>query len=84
MATKVREKLLQKGVIGLFSLADQDLKDTVEYIAVLRYRTAGRARTSKDFEQATKGIEAKMTARGITTRDIEAEIRRVRQTKTRR
>jgi hypothetical protein len=82
MTIKVREKLLRKGVTDLFELADQELKDTVEYIAVLRYRTAGRARTSKDFEQATKGIEKKMAARGITVRDLDAEIRKVRQTKT--
>ena len=84
MAPKVREKLLQQCLTDLFELSNQELKDTMEYIAVMRYRTAGRARTSKDFEQATKGIEERMAARGITVRDIEAEIRKVRQTKTQR
>jgi len=70
MATKTREKFLQKCVTDLFELADQELKDTMEYIAVMRYRTAGRARTSKDFEQATRDIEARMAERGITVRDI--------------
>lgn len=75
MATKTREKFLQKCVTDLFELADQELKDTMEYIAVMRYRTAGRARTSKDFEKATKGIEQKMAVRGVTVKDIETEIR---------
>jgi hypothetical protein len=84
MATKVRDKLLQKCLTDLFALSNQELEDTQGYITVLRYRTAGRVRTSKDFEEATTGIEQRMAARGITVKDIEAEIRKVRQTKNRR
>jgi hypothetical protein len=81
MATKVRDKLLQKCLIDLFELSNRELKETLEYIVVMRYRAAGRQRTTKDFEQATKSIEQRMAARGITVKDIEAEIRKVRQTK---
>jgi len=84
MTTKVHKKLLQKCLIDLVELSEQELKDTQEYIAVMRYRTAGRTRTSKDFENATKGIEQRMAARGITVKDIETEIRKVRQTNNRR
>ena len=83
MRSAIREKFLKHGVAGLFQLGDQELKETVEYIAAMRYRTAGRARTSKVSEQATRDIEARMAKRGITVRDIEGEIRKVRQTKIR-
>jgi len=79
MTTKVREKLLQKCLIDLFELPNRELKETLEYIMVMRYRAAGRRRTTKDFEQATKGIEQRMATRGTTIQDIEAEIRKVRQ-----
>ncbi len=79
MTAKVRDKLLQKCLIDLFELPNRELKETLEYIMVMRYRAAGRKRTTKDFEQATKGIEQRMAARGITAQDIEVEIRKVRQ-----
>jgi len=83
MATKVREKLLQKCLIDLFELPNQELQDIAEYMTVLRYRAAGRRRTPKDFEKATKSIEQRMAARSVTMQDIESEIRKVRQTKFR-
>ncbi|GEM_PF-2911467 len=79
MTTKAREKLLQKCLIDLFELPNRELKETLEYIMVMRYRAAGRRRSTNDFEQATKGIEQRMATRRITVRDIEAEIRKVRQ-----
>lgn len=84
MATKVREELLRKCLTDIFELSTQELEDTVEYVAVLRYRTAGRRRTTKDFEKATKGIERRMAERGITVQDIETEIRKVRRNRERR
>lgn len=79
MPTKVRDRLLQKCLIDLFELPNRELKETLEYIMVLRYRAAGRRRTTKDFEEATKGIARTIASRGITVRDIEAEIREVCQ-----
>lgn len=84
MATKVREKLLRKCLTDIFELSTKELEDTMEYLTVLRYRSAGRMRTAKDFEKATKGIEQRMKSRGITVQDIENEIRKVRQTRAHR
>ncbi len=81
MATKIREKLLQKCLTGIFELSTPELEDTAEYLAVLRYRTAGRRRTARDFEKATLGIERRMAERGITSQDIVSEIKKVRQAK---
>jgi len=81
MATKVREKLLRKCLTDIFKFSTKELEDTLEYLTVLRYRAAGRMRTTKDFEKATKGIEQRMGTRGITVQDIENEIRNVRQTR---
>ncbi len=79
MATKIREKLLRKCLTDIFELSTKELEDTIEYLTVLRYRSAGRMRTAKDFEKATKGIEQRMAARGITAHDIENEVRKVHQ-----
>ncbi len=71
MATKVREKLLRKCLTDIFELSTQELEDTVEYLTVLRYCFAGRMRTAKDFQKATKSIERRIEARRITVQDIE-------------
>lgn len=84
MAIKVREKLLRKCLTDIFELSTKELEDTIEYLTVLRYRSAGRMRTTKDFEKVTKGIEQRMETRGITVQDIENEIKKVRQARARR
>lgn len=84
MATKVREKLLRKCLTDIFELSTKELEDAIEYLTVLRYRSAGRMRTAKDFEKATKGIERRMEAHGITVQDIENEIRKVRHARAHR
>lgn len=81
MATKTREKLLQRGLTDIFELATPELEDPADYLTVLRYRTAGRKRTAKDFEKATQGIERRMAERGITAQDIVSEIKKVCQAK---
>ncbi len=81
MATKIREKLVQKCLTDIFELSTPELEDTAEYLAVLRYRTAGRKRTARDFENATQDIERRMAERSITPQDIESEIKKVRQAK---
>ena len=83
MATQNREKLLQKCLTDIFELATPELEDTAEYLTVLRYRTAGKRRTARGFELATQGIERRMAERGITLKDIESEIQKVRRSRVR-
>jgi hypothetical protein len=66
MAIKIRDKLRQKFLNNLFELSNRELEEALEYITVRRYRTAGRGRTPQDFDQATKGIEQRMAAPGVT------------------
>jgi hypothetical protein len=74
MAIRIREKLIQKCITGLFELDDQDLKDTAEYITALRCQTVSQWQTGKYSEnewltvrQATKrlGVPAGLVRKWI-------------------
>ncbi|MEK7729386.1 MAG: hypothetical protein AAB354_13310 [candidate division KSB1 bacterium] len=83
MATKTRGKILQRCLTDIFELSTPEFEDTAEYLAVLRYRTAGRRRVAKNFEKATQGIERRMAERSITPKGIERQIKNVRQNRER-
>jgi len=81
MRSAIREKLLKQGVADLFQLGDQELKETMEYIAALRRDVVGRRRATKNSEnewltvrQATKrfGVSAALLRKWVQSAKVRA------------
>jgi len=81
MRSAVREKLLKQCVTDLFELGEQELKETVEYIAALRRDAVGRRRATKNSEnewltvrQAAKrfGVSAAVVRKWVKSAKVRA------------